>query len=64
MKHFKKSMKDFKKQVKCSVCDYHPAAGENIDDWHINKSSENIDLVCTSCYNESSENNEETLDDN
>jgi len=50
MKHFKKSMKKFKKQVKCSKCDYHPQPGENIDDWHIDKYSDSVDLICTSCY--------------
>ena len=62
MKDFKSSMANFKKQVKCTECDRPPAEGENIDDWHVNKYSENIDLICTSCYNkeESGENNEET----
>lgn len=62
MKDFKTQMATFKKQVKCSACDRQPAEGENIDDWHVNKYSENIDLVCTSCYNkeESEISNEET----
>jgi len=55
MKDFKKSMLKFKKQVKCSKCGYHPESGENIDDWHINKESNNIDLVCTKCYSEAGE---------
>tara|TARA_R110001599_G_scaffold265949_1_gene466645 strand:+ start:359 stop:688 length:330 start_codon:yes stop_codon:yes gene_type:complete len=50
MKDFKSKMASFKKQVKCVECDRQPAEGENIDDWHVNKYSENIDLVCTSCY--------------
>ena len=50
MKDFKKAMANFKLQVKCSECDGYPAQGENIDDWKINKMSENIDLVCTDCY--------------
>ena len=50
MKDFKKAMANFKLQVKCSECDRYPAQGENIDDWKINKNSENIDLVCTDCY--------------
>ena len=50
MKDFKKAMANFKLQVKCSECDRYPAQGENIDDWKINKMSENIDLVCTDCY--------------
>ena len=50
MKDFKKSMKKFKKQVVCSKCTRPPAEGENIDDWHIDKYSNSIDLVCTECY--------------
>jgi len=49
MKEFKKRMKHFKKQVKCSRCGHHPSEGENIDNWHVEKSTENIDLICTSC---------------
>ena len=49
MKDFKSQMLNFKKQVKCSKCDRPPEKGENIDQWHINKESENIDLVCTEC---------------
>jgi hypothetical protein len=49
MKDFKSQMLNFKKQVKCSKCDRPPEEGENIDQWHINKESENIDLVCTEC---------------
>jgi|DEB0MinimDraft_3_1074331.scaffolds.fasta_scaffold179280_2 hypothetical protein len=50
MKDFKNAMANFKLQVKCSECDRVPAEGENIDNWKINKSSENIDLICTDCY--------------
>ena len=50
MKDFKKAMANFKLQVKCSECGRYPREGENIDDWKINKNSENIDLVCTDCY--------------
>ena len=50
MKDFKTSMKQFKKQVACSKCGRAPEQGENIDDWHIDKYSEKIDLVCTQCY--------------
>jgi len=50
MKHFKKSMKNFKKAVKCSKCDHAPQQGENIDNWHIKKDSKNIDLVCEQCH--------------
>lgn len=49
-KDFKTQMANFKKQVKCSACGRVPREGENIDDWHINKESENIDLICTDCY--------------
>ncbi len=50
MKDFKSSMRNFKKQVICSSCGRPPHPGENIDNWHINKSSEKIDLICTDCY--------------
>ncbi len=50
MRDFKKAMSNFKLQVKCSECGRYPREGENIDDWKINKNSENIDLVCTDCY--------------
>ena len=64
MKDFKSSMAKFKKQVKCAECNRQPAEGENIDDWHVNKHSENIDLVCTSCYTkeESEETNENSIE--
>ena len=52
MKDFKKSMSKFKKQVACVTCGRPPRPGENIDNWHINKYSEKIDLICTDCYNE------------
>ena len=50
MKTFKESMRHFKKQVKCSVCGRPPHEGENIDKWHIDQESNNIDLICTDCY--------------
>lgn len=56
MKDFKKSMKHFKKQVACSSCGRPPLEGENIDDWHIDKYSSSIDLVCPSCSEEKNEN--------
>jgi hypothetical protein len=64
MKDFKTQMATFKKQVKCSTCDRPPAEGENIDDWHVNKHSENIDLICTNCYTkeESEETNENSIE--
>ena len=51
MKDFKKSMKKFKMQVKCTVCERPPNPGENIDKWHLDQKSNNIDLICTECYN-------------
>jgi len=48
-------MKNFKRQVACSRCGYAPVPGEKIDDWHIDKYSDNIDLVCTNCYNKEEE---------
>lgn len=55
MKDFKNAMKNFKKQVKCSVCDRAPRPGENIDNWHIDQESNNIDLICTECHAQSQE---------
>ena len=62
MKDFKSSMRNFKKQVICSSCARAPAEGEKIDDWHIDKYSDNIDLICTDCYTveESEEINEDS----
>jgi hypothetical protein len=63
MKDFKTSMENFKNQVKCSVCGRLPREKEKIDNWHINKYSENIDLICTDCYNkEESEDLNDTED--
>ena len=59
MKDFKESMMNFRKQVKCSKCDYQPQEGEKIDDWHVDKNSESIDLVCTSCYDSEVDQGEE-----
>jgi hypothetical protein len=50
MKDFRSKMQQFKKQVKCSKCDYRPSEGESIDDWHIDQESNTIDLICTKCY--------------
>lgn len=55
MKEFKNSMRHFKKQVKCSSCGRPPHPGENIDNWHIDQESNNIDLICTECYTPISE---------
>ena len=63
MKDFKSSMSSFKKQVVCSQCGREPREGEKIDDWHIDKYSEKIDLICTDCYNkEESEDLSDTED--
>lgn len=50
MKEFKKKMRHFKKQVKCSMCGSPPRPGEDIDQWRIEQESNNIDLICTECY--------------
>jgi len=66
MKHYKQSMKHFKMQVKCSACARPPYEGENIDNWHIDQESNNIDLICTDCYTppvENPETKEESLDE-
>ena len=54
-KDFKSAMSKFKKQVKCSACGLVPHQGQSIDDWFINKSSENIDLLCVDCYRDREE---------
>tara|TARA_Y100001937_G_scaffold9813_1_gene12066 strand:- start:1965 stop:2222 length:258 start_codon:yes stop_codon:yes gene_type:complete len=64
MKDFKSSMRNFKKQVICVKCNRGPREGEKIDDWHIDKYSNNIDLICTDCYTvkESEETNENSTE--
>ena len=58
-KDFKRKMNEFKLMVACNACGRRPEQGENIDDWKINKESENIDLLCTDCFeNEEVWNNE------
>ncbi len=64
MKDFKRAMTKFKKQVTCSVCGREPHKGENIDDWHIDKYSEKIDLICTDCYNVSEVEDDSYIPDN
>ena len=49
-KDFKRKMNEFKLMVACNACGRRPEQGENIDDWKINKESENIDLLCTDCF--------------
>ena len=64
MKDLKSSMLSFKKQVVCSKCGRAPREGEKIDNWHIDKYSDNIDLICTECYTvkESEETNENSTE--
>ena len=64
MKHFRKTMSEFKRQVACSKCGREPREGEKIDDWHIDKYSDKIDLICTDCYTkeESEEINEDSTE--
>ena len=64
MKDFKSSMRNFKKQVVCSKCGRPPHPEEKIDNWHIDKYSEKIDLICTDCYTgeESEETNENSTE--
>ena len=59
MKHFKKAMLNFKNQVKCSKCGRRPSEGENIDNWLIDQTSENIDLICNLCTPSHQENVDE-----
>ena len=61
MKDFKRSMTNFRKQVVCSQCGRAPRNGENIDNWHIDKYSEKIDLIRTDCYTE--EEREDLIDE-
>ena len=62
MKDFKRSMSKFKKQVACSVCGRAPRDGEKIDNWHVDKYSEKIDLICTECYDESEGSQDDTTE--
>ena len=54
MKEFKSRMSEYKKQVKCTQCGRPPAPGENIDNWHIDQQSNNIDLICVNCWDSNS----------
>lgn len=62
MKDFKSSMSKFKKQVACATCGRPPRQGEKIDEWHVDKYSEKIDLICTECY--TGKESEESVEDN
>ena len=48
-KHLKKTMKKFKSMVKCSACQRVPLPGENIDQWIIERTEEDMKLTCTEC---------------
>tara|TARA_Y100000592_G_scaffold101037_1_gene184817 strand:+ start:45529 stop:45753 length:225 start_codon:yes stop_codon:yes gene_type:complete len=50
-KSFKKTMKNFESVVRCVKCDRLPnvVMGEKIDNWHIRKESDKIQLTCPSC---------------
>lgn len=51
LKQFKKSMKNFEEIIRCVSCERVPDAigGEKIDNWHIAKSEDSIQLTCPSC---------------
>ena len=49
MKDYRKSMKNFRKNVKCSECGTTPPPGEKIDQWTLTKNEEEINLICTDC---------------
>jgi len=51
-KEFSKSMKKFKKMVRCTKCLREPRTGEKIDEWHLDRYSEKIDLICVECHEE------------
>ena len=48
-KKYKKTMKKWKKSVRCSVCGREPFENEKIDNWTLSKADEKISLVCTDC---------------
>ena len=49
MKDYRKSMKNFRKNVKCSECGAGPPPGGKIDQWTLTKKEEEISLICTDC---------------
>lgn len=59
-KDFKKRMQHFKLMVACSSCGRKPESGEDIDNWKINQYSEEIDLLCTDCFGEEEDWEDET----
>ena len=49
MKKMKKTMKQFRKMVMCSVCGKMPSEGQKIDDWTLERRNDQITLTCTEC---------------
>ena len=60
MKDYRKSMKNFRKNVKCSECGVRPPPGGKIDQWTLTKREEEIRLVCTDCKPQEEEENEDS----
>jgi transcription elongation factor Elf1 len=56
MKDYRKSMKNFRKNVKCSECGVGPPPGGKIDQWTLAKRDEAINLICTDCKPQEEEN--------
>tara|TARA_Y100000114_G_scaffold156240_1_gene182792 strand:- start:2106 stop:2351 length:246 start_codon:yes stop_codon:yes gene_type:complete len=49
VKKFKKTMEEFKNNVKCSVCGKRPEEGKTIDNWMLKRYNTGIKLACESC---------------
>ena len=51
VKSFRKTMKNFESIVRCVSCSRVPNAimGEKIDNWHIEKEGQKIQLTCPNC---------------
>ena len=51
VKSFRKTLKNFESVVRCIGCSRVPNAvmGEKIDNWHISKEGDKIELTCPSC---------------
>jgi transcription elongation factor Elf1 len=60
MKNYRRSMKNFRKNVKCSECGVNPPPGEKIDQWTLVKKEEEISLVCVDCKPQEEEENEDS----
>lgn len=54
-KSFKKTMRNFESIVRCVKCGRLPnvVMGEKIDNWHIKKEADKIELTCPSCKEDS-----------